>query len=144
MCSSDLNDITKSKSCYFRYLSPSNIIKQKIREIQKARNLYSGRITDTKLYEIYKVAGTSVFEISLIMSSMRPRRRDRQRFINRAKDYLKINKSHIIDGNEIQRILNIQEGAQIGRILENINEGQFKGFFKNASQARKWIISNFT
>ena len=138
------HDSNKSKSRNFRYLSPSNIIKQKIRELQKAINLNKGRITDTELYEIYRAAGTSVFEMSLILSSMRTRRRDQQRFINRANDYLKINERHLIDGNEIKRILKIKEGVQIGRILEKIKEAQFKGFFKNVDQARKWIISNFT
>ncbi|HEW81831.1 MAG TPA: CCA tRNA nucleotidyltransferase [Nitrospirae bacterium] len=139
-----LHDKNKNKTHYFRYLSPSNTIKQKIRDIQEASNLYKGRITDSRLYQIYKAAGTSVFEMSLIMSSMRTRSRDRQRFINRAYDYLKINERHLIDGNEIQRVLKINEGARVGIILEKIKERQFMGLFKNKSQARLWIISNFT
>lgn len=135
---------SSNKSCYFKCLKPSNIIKKKIREIHEACSLYRGRITNSRLYEIYRTAGTSVFEIALIMASTRIRRRDRQRFINRAYDYLVINERHLIDGNEIQRMLNIKEGARIGKIQEKIKEKQFKGFFKNKSEAREWIISNLT
>lgn len=137
-------DMKSNKNLYFKYLSPSNIIKQKIREIQEAGFLNRGRITDSRLYKIYRAAGTSVFETALIMSSKRTRKRDRKRFINKANQYLKINERHLIDGNEIQRILNIKEGARIGRIQEKIKERQFKGFIKNESEAREWIISNFT
>ncbi len=103
-----------------------------------------GRITDSRLYEIYRAAGTTVFEIALIMASMRTRRRDRERFINRSNEYLRINRRHLIDGNEIQTILGIKEGAQIGKIQEMIKKGQFKGFIKNKNETRQWIISNFT
>jgi len=137
-------DINGDKSIYFEYLRPSNIIKQKIREIQEAGNLNRGRITDSRLYEIYRAAGTSVYDISLIMASTRIRRRDRQRYINKAYDYMKINEKHLLNGNEIQSILKIKEGAQIGKIQDKIKEGQFKGLFKNKRQAREWIMSNFT
>ena len=138
------HDQNRNKSHLFNYLRPSNTIKQKIREIQQAGDLYKGRITDSRLYEIYRAAGNSLSEIALIMASMRIRKKDRERFINRADDYLRITKRHIIDGNEIQMILGIKEGAQIGRIQEMIMKGQFKGFIKNKSEAREWIISNFT
>lgn len=137
-------DIKSNKTIYYKYLRPSNIIKQKIREIQKAGNLYKGMITNSRLYEIYRAAGTSVFEIALIMASMRTRKRDRMRFINKANQYLMINKRHLIDGNEIQTILSIKEGARIGRIQEKVKERQFKGFLRNKGEAREWIISNFT
>ena len=137
-------DMKSNKTLFFKNLSPSNIIKQKIREVHDASTLCRGRITDSRLFEIYRAAGTSVFEMALIMSSMRIRERDRKRFINKANQYRKIIGRHLIDGNEIQRILSIKEGARIGRIQEKIKERQFKGFIKNESEAREWIISNFT
>jgi tRNA nucleotidyltransferase/poly(A) polymerase len=85
------HDIKRYKTHYFKYLRPSNIIKQKICEIQNAGDLNRGRITNSKLYKIYRAAGTSVLEIALIMASMRIRRRDRQRLIDKAYNYLKIN-----------------------------------------------------
>ncbi len=138
------HDQSENKLHHFKYLRPSNTIKQKIREIRKACDLNKGRITDSRLYEIYRAAGTSVSEIALIMASMRIRRRDRERFIDRADDYLRIIKRHIIDGNEIQMILGIKEGVKIGKIQEMIKKAQFKGFIANKSEARQWIISNFT
>ena len=138
------HDQNRNKSHLFKYLKPSNTIKQKIREIHNAGNINKGRITDSRLYEIYRAAGSSVSEIALIMASTRTRRRDKERFINRSNEFLRINKRHLIDGNEIQTILGIKEGAQIGKIQEMIKEGQFKGFIKNKSETRQWIISNFT
>lgn len=138
------NNKNISKTCYFKCLAPSNTIKQKVRELQNAHNLHRGRITDSKLYEIYVAAGTSVYETALIMASMRTRKRDRQRFINMADHYLKICKRPLIDGNEIQRILKIKEGTLIGLILGEVKEGQFMGFFNNQKVVRDWIISNFT
>ena len=137
-------DIKSNKTVYYKYLSPSSIIKQKIREIQEAGNLNRGRITDTRLYEIYKTAGTSAFEIALIMSSLRSRKRDRKRLIKKVNQYLKIKDKHLIDGNEIQSILSIKEGARIGRLQEKIKERQFKELINNESEARAWIISSFT
>lgn len=132
------------KSHELGYIRPSNMIRQKIREILKAQELCKGRMTDKRLYEIFRTAGGSVYETALILSSMRPRRRDRERFIHRAYDYEKIKAKHLINGHEIKEILKIQEGAEIGRIQEKIKYAQFKEFFKNKSQAVKWIISNFT
>ena len=139
-----INDKNSNRSSDFGLLRLSNLIKQKIREIQQALDLCNGRITDTKLYTIFRAAGTSVYEIALIMASMRIRKRDRQRIINKAIDYLKIYERHLIDGNEIQKILNIKEGAKIGKIQAQIKEREFKGFFKNKREGREWIISNFT
>jgi hypothetical protein len=106
--------------------------------------LYIGRMTEKRLYEIYRAAGNSVYETALIMSSKRKRRRDRERFIHRASDYQKIKEISLINGNEIKKLLGIGEGAEIGRIKTKIEEAQFKGIFRNKSQARQWIISNFT
>ncbi len=137
-------EIKRNKTHYFKYLRPSNIIKQKICEIQEAGDLNRGRITNSRLYKIYRAAGTSVLEIALIMASLRIRRSDRQRLIDKAYNYLKINERHLIDGNEIQRTLNIEEGARIGMIQEKIKERYFKGLIRNESEAREWIISSFT
>ncbi len=134
----------ENNSSFLKYISPSNIIYQKIHEIQNALIQYKGRITDSKLYKIYKTAGTSAHEIALIMASTRSKKSEGQRFINKANDYHRITERHLIDGNEIQRLLCIEEGALIGTIQEKIRENQFRGFLKSKSETREWIISNFT
>ena len=138
------NDINRNKEHYFKYLRPSNVIKQKIHDIQEASRQNKGRITNSRLYKIFRTAGSSAYDIALIMASQRTKKRDRERFINKVYDYLMISGRHLVDGNEIKRMLNIKEGARIGRIQEKIKERHFKGLIRNESHAREWIISSFT
>jgi tRNA nucleotidyltransferase (CCA-adding enzyme) len=123
-------------------LTLSNINRKAIINIHNSYELCRARITESELFQIYKAAGDSTYEISLILSAMRKRRDTK--FINRAIDFLRIKKRHLLTGHEIQKLLNIKPGAIIGDIQGQIQRMQFMGLIKNKSEARDLIISNLT
>ncbi len=120
----------------------SNIIKNRLSDITKSYMLITGRISESKLFEIYSMAGDAVFEISLMLSMKK--KRNMPRFIHKAKDYLKLENKCILSGHEIQDLLKILPGLRVGEIKREINKRKFIGLLKNKRDAKQWIISNLT
>ena len=127
---------------YSHRLRCSRITQKKIRDIHNGLKLIKGRITRNKLFLIFSASGVSVCETALILSSIKIG--NGGKFIKSADEFMKIKNKDILNGNEIQKILNIEPGMLVGSIKDSIRERQFKGFIKNRKEARDWILSNLT
>jgi len=113
-----------------------------MRMIQNGIRLSEGRITDRKLYDIFNASDDCVFEVALLVSVIRQRIVDK--FLKRADDFVKFKEKPLIDGYQIQDILNTDPGVLIGDIQAKIQKRRFLGITRNKDEAINWIISNFT
>ena len=120
----------------------SNSIINSMRKIQNGIRLSEGRITDRKLYDIFNASDDCVFEVALLVSVIRQRIVDK--FLKRADDFVKFKEKPLIDGYQIQDILNTDPGVLIGDIQAKIQKRRFLGITRNKDEAINWIISNFT
>lgn len=132
----------ESEESRFKSLSPSKAIKKGITDIQKALKLSRGRITDKKLYEIFKAADEYVLEIALLLSVFK--KSGGSRFLKRADDFIRIRKNILFSGNDIQTMLKVSQCVIIGKILDLFQGQRFLKRLKTKAEARRWIISNFT
>jgi tRNA nucleotidyltransferase/poly(A) polymerase len=125
-----------------KYLRVSRKIINSLEDIHRVYSMADGRITDKRLYEMYKIASRSVHDVAFFLLLLRSS--GGKRFINRAEDFIRLNKRGIISGDEIQEMLDIGPCELIGVIQESLRERQFRGLIRNKQEARAWIISNFT
>ncbi len=123
-------------------IKPSRAIQKGVTDIHKALRLSKERITDKRLYKIFKTAGDHVLETAILLSIRRTSRSEY--FLKRADDFNRIRKNMLLSGNEIQTLLNIKQGVMIGRILESLQENRFLKRLKTKAKARAWITSNLT
>jgi hypothetical protein len=101
-----------------------------------------GRITERRLYDIYHSGSGCEFELSLLVSVMRPGNVDK--FLKRADAFIRFKENLLLDGNEIQEILNTGPTPLIGEIQADIHRQRFLGTIRNRAECRRWILSNFT
>jgi hypothetical protein len=132
----------ESEESRFKSLSPSKAIKKGVTDIHKALKLSRDRITDKKLYEIFKAADEYVLETALLLSVFK--KSGSSRFLKRANDFIKIRKNVLLSGNDIQTMLKVSQGVIIGKILDLLQEQRFLKRLKTKAEARRWITSNFT
>lgn len=137
-----LNNLHRTGEDKYGRLRFSNSIMKKVMKIQKGISLGTGRITNNKLYDIFKGSDDCAFEVALLVSVTRPKNVDK--FLKRADNFIKSKKKPLLDGYEIQKILNIDPSAQVGLIQAEIQKRRFLGITRTKGEARHWILSNFT
>jgi tRNA nucleotidyltransferase (CCA-adding enzyme) len=123
-------------------LKYSKLIVKRIRMIHNGLSLCEGRITDNKLYDIFNATVDCEYEAALLISVTRHRNVDK--FLKRADNFIKFKKNPLLDGHEIQKILNIEPSALIGKIQSEIHKKRFLAITRTKAEAKLWIISNFT
>lgn len=132
----------ESEESMLKSLSPSKAIKKGVTDIHKALKLSRDRITDKKLYEIFKAADEYDLETALLLSVIKIS--GSGRFLKRADDFIRIRKNILLSGNDIQTMLKVSQGVIIGKILDLLQEQRFLKRLKTKAGARRWIISHFT
>ncbi|MBI5664749.1 MAG: hypothetical protein HZC49_06650, partial [Nitrospirae bacterium] len=135
----NMNRANANKCFNLRY---SKSIMKRVMNIQDGMMLTTGRITKSKLYDVFTAAVDCEYEAALIVSVTRQNNVDK--FINRANDYIKFKKYPLLDGHEIQKILNIGPSALIGKIQVEVHKRRFLGIIRTKTEAQHWIISNLT
>lgn len=119
------------------------------RDIHKSvRDIHSGyraalqKIIYTELYRIFNASGKRCFEIAILLSFIK--RKNIKKIFRRANEYLKIKNKILLSGNDVQDILQIKPGAEIGRVLSRLKDMQYMEVVKTRAQARKWLQCSFT
>ncbi|MBI4687741.1 MAG: CCA tRNA nucleotidyltransferase [Nitrospirae bacterium] len=124
----------------------SEEIKKALTSIYKSSALASEisgqkeKLSKENLFRIFKTSGESVFETSAALSflfgyEIGP-------LLKEAKRFIAVRHKTLLDGNEIQKLLNIPPSAKIGRILSSLQEEQFKGAVKTKAEAKKWVLNS--
>jgi tRNA nucleotidyltransferase/poly(A) polymerase len=98
--------------------------------------------SNEELYKIFNAAGNRVFETAIILSFIKGK--NIKRVFKKADEFLKIKNKILLNGNDVQKILNIKPGTNIGKILSALKEQHFKGLIKTKAEARRWLVLNFT
>ncbi|HBH61694.1 MAG TPA: hypothetical protein DDX85_08155 [Nitrospiraceae bacterium] len=137
-----LNNLHRVEENTFTSLTYSNSIIKRVKKIQDAIMLSSGRLTAGKLYDIFNAADECEFEAAMIVSITRQRNVDK--LLKRADDIIKFKRNPLLDGYKIQHVLNIEPTALIGKIQAEIQKRRFLGVIRTKTEALRWIISNFT
>ncbi len=137
-----LNNVKEAQKKAYGKLKYSKSINRRLRKIQNGLRMSKGRITESKLYDIFNVADECVFEVALLVSVTRQKNVDK--FLKRADDFIEIKKNPLLDGHKIQNILNIEPSALVGNILAEIQKRRFLGITRTKTEAINWTISNFT
>lgn len=130
------------KESRFKSISPGRAIKKGVTDIHKALKLSTNRITDKKLYEVFKAADEYVLETALLLSVVKMS--GSSRFLKRADDFIRIRKNILLSGNDIQTMLKVSQGVIIGKMLDLLQEQRFLKRLKTKAEAIRWITSNFT
>lgn len=120
----------------------SNSIKKRLTGIQSAIDISNKRITDKKLYQIFRISNGCEYEMSVILSILK--QRPVNKYVERAGDFIKIKNKCLLSGEEIQKILKVSPGPVIGKIQDTLKERQFTKTIRNKPGARNWILSNLT
>lgn len=131
-----VTDLAKAKHIRF-----SVHINKAVQSMHSAVRKSRGKITDEKLYDIYKAAGDYHLESAYIIFVIR-KERDRK-IIRAAHEYRMINRKQLLSGNDIMRILNTRQGILIGDIKRDIHRNRFLGFVKTKAEAQNWVLKHF-
>jgi len=123
-------------------LRVSNNINKALKDIHNGMEISTGKISDTELYKIFNASGERIFEMSFLLAFIS--KKNIKEIFKRADEYLKIKNKILLNGDDVQRILNIEPGIKVGNILATLQEQKFKGTIQTKAEARKWLISNFT
>lgn len=133
--------LTKDISISSSRLRVSNNINKALRDIHNGYEVIN-KIPNKEMYKIFTVAGKRVFEVAIILSFIKDM--DLIQCFKKANEYIKIKNKILLNGNDIQRILNIKPGTKIGKILSALKAEQFKGSIKTKAEAESWLVANFT
>ncbi len=125
-------------------LRVSEEIKNALTSIYKSSALASEisgqkkKLSKENLFKIFKASGESIFEASAVLSflfgyEIMPLLKEAERFIA-------VRHKALLDGDDIQKLLNIRPSAMIGRVLSSLQEEQFKGAIRTKAEARKWVM----
>ena len=120
----------------------STRIRKSLYAIEKAESMFSGRMTDGRLYQIFKNAGDCIYEITILLSITKPARY--RRIMKKAEEFLYSRNNTLLNGTDIKKLLGIESGRVIGAIKERVLENQFRGNIRNRRDAREFIMRNFT
>ncbi|MDP3298119.1 MAG: hypothetical protein Q8N09_11150 [Thermodesulfovibrionia bacterium] len=137
-----LSILTENYSITNICLKVSNNINKALKDIHNGMEISTGKISDTELYKIFNASGERIFEISFLLAFIS--KKNIKEIFKRANEYLKIKNKILLNGDDVQRILNIEPGIKVGNILATLQEEKFKGTIKTRAEARKWLLSNFT
>ena len=94
------------------------------------------------LFKTFSSSGNSVFEVAILLSLLKGK--NIKKFLTRAEEFLKIKNKILLNGDDVQRILNIKQGTKVGKILSALKDQQFKGSVKTKAEARRWLMLNYT
>jgi hypothetical protein len=108
-----------------------------LNSIHKSLSDIKGRINDRRLYKILSDADLNAVESMIIFSLIK--KRDPKECIKKARAFTKMKKKPLINGKEIQNILNIGPGIETGRVLSLIEEEMFLGNINGKKEARIYI-----
>jgi tRNA nucleotidyltransferase/poly(A) polymerase len=120
----------------------STRIQKSLSHLEKAESLCIRRMTARGLYRIFKTAGTCIYEIAIIQSLKKPR--SQNRIIHKAEEFLYKSNNTLINGSDIKRMLGIDSGRVIGEIKDSVCENHYLGNIRNRSDAKEYIMRNFT
>ncbi len=130
------NDIRKARHMRFSF----NINKA-VRSIHAAVRLSEERITENKLYEIFRTAGEYPLETAHVISTIKSR--NYRRIIKSAEDYINISKKKLLSGDDIKNLLHMRQGVIIGDIKSDLHKSRFLNKVSTKAEARNWVLSNF-
>jgi len=137
-----LSILLKDGSISRSRLRVSNIINISVRDIHNGYAIAEHKITDKEVYKIFDASRKSVYEVALLLSFLK--KENIKKIFKRANEYIKVKNKILLNGNDVQKILNIKPGINIGEILSALQEQQHKGLVKTRAQAMKWLLVNFT
>ncbi len=140
--------LLKDQNISFTRLNISKSINNAIKDIHKAfkkeTDLKPGikNISKVKIFEIFKISGNWAFETALMISFIK--KQNIKKILKMEDEFMKLKKKNLLNGNEVQKILNVKPGAYIGKILSALKDEQIKGRVKSRPEARRWILANYT
>ncbi|MBI4653907.1 MAG: CCA tRNA nucleotidyltransferase [Nitrospirae bacterium] len=94
------------------------------------------------IFKIFKASGKSILESCVFLSFMLGY--NLRHLLNEAEKYKEVKNKMLLDGNDVQRVLNIKADARIGKILLALQEEQFKGSICTKAEAKKWVLKMLT
>ena len=134
--------LTTDIPIYDSILRFSGDIHKSVRDIHSGYRAALQKIPYTELYKIFNASGNRCFEIAILLSFIK--RKNIKKIFRRANEYLKIKNKILLSGNDVQDILQIKPGEEIGRVLSGLKDMQYMKLVKTRAQARKWLQCNFT
>jgi len=127
----------------------SKIINNGLRDIHSGYNEIVSKhfetkkkISPEKLNKAFIAAGDRVLETAMILSFITGKNLTLVR--KKVDKFLKIKDKILLNGNEVQKLLKIEAGIAIGKILSSLKEQQLKGLIKTKADARRWLAGYFT
>jgi len=125
-----------------KILRISTRIQKSFCSMEKAESMCNGRMTDKRLYKIFRTAGDCIYEIAIVLAIKKTG--SRSSIIDKAEEFVYKRNNTLINGHEIRKILGIESGRVIGEIKDRVFEHQFRGNIAKRREAREFIIRNFT
>ena len=120
----------------------SNHFQLRLKRLHNALVLSKGRISEKRLYEIFKVSRGNELETALLVGLEKKGNVDK--YIRRAEDFIANRKNMLLKGYDIQKVLHIKPGKIVGEVQNEVERLRFLGTIRNKAEARKWILANFT
>jgi tRNA nucleotidyltransferase/poly(A) polymerase len=136
-------DILKSNLCM------SRVTLRAMKDIQKGYSLFndirkvSGRkISRYEFFRAFEAAGGRFYELVVVLSVVHSL--NFNIVLKYALEFHKITRSVLFNGNNIQSLLGMRPGVNIGRVLAGLKDQQLRGLIRTRPEARKWIVANYT
>jgi tRNA nucleotidyltransferase/poly(A) polymerase len=123
-------------------LAVSREIKKTIARIALAEKLCYWRISDSRLYEIFRIAYPNTYETACIISLLKGR--GIKRYFAKATAFNRHREKPLLNGNDVMQHSNITEGVFVGYIIDVIQRMRFTNKLKDRQSALKWIKANLT
>lgn len=137
-----LNNLYRTTEYSHGNLKYSTTIKKRLLNILNSMRITGGRITVNRLYNIFSATKGCEFELALLLSVTG--NRNVNKYYKRADDFVKFRKNRLLNGYEIQSVLNTGSSEIIGKIQDDIHKRRFLGIIRRKKEAVQWIISNLT
>ncbi len=127
----------------------SKIINNALRDIHNGYNEIAlnhfktkKKISLEELNKAFITAGDRVLETAMILSFITGK--NLTFVLKKADEFLKVKEKILLNGNDVQKLLKIEAGTVIGKILSSLKGQQLKGLIKTKAEARRWLASYFT
>jgi tRNA nucleotidyltransferase/poly(A) polymerase len=136
-------DILQSNLC------TSRVTIRAIKDIQKGYRLFndirkvSGRkISRYEFFRAFEAAGSRLHELAVVISVVHALNYN---IISKlAREFHKMKRNVLFNGNDIQSLLGMRPGVNIGGVLAGLKDQQLRGLIRTRTEARKWIQANYT
>ena len=123
-------------------LAVSREIKKTIARIALAEKLCYRRISDSRLYEIFRMAYPNTCETACIISLLKGR--GIKRYFAKATAFNRHREKPLLSGDDVMHHSSITEGVFVGYIIDVIQRMRFTNKLTDRQSALKWIKANFT